>query len=104
MKGRMFLVAINAALGFFIGLFTDIQLFKTLGVKEGHFILGIVGGIAAAKFLDLMVGEFPSGPSFLFFLLGLMIGVSLGMNLHYAIPTFILFVVAEKVLKRTVED
>jgi hypothetical protein len=87
-----FLVVIS---GIAMGLFVDSQLFKTLKVERGHFLLGIAGGILAAKLVDLLSGEPEFSMNFsqltITFMFGTMIGVGLGFNLYYSLPAFFIF-------------
>jgi len=95
MRKQTFLILAIAILGIAIGFFTDIQLFKALEVERGHFLLGITGGILAAKLVDLLSGELEFSMDLsqltIAFLFGVMIGIGLGFNFYYSLPSFLLF-------------
>jgi len=94
-RKKTLLILAIVILGIATGFFTDIQLFKALKVERGHFLLGIAGGILAAKLVDLLSGELEFSMDFsqifITFLFGMMIGVGLGFNLYYSLPTFFIF-------------
>jgi hypothetical protein len=91
----LILITLIIMLGIATGFFIDFQLFKTLKIERGHFLLGIAGGILAAKLVDLLFGELEFSMDFsqifITFLFGMMIGVGLGFNLYYSLPTFFIF-------------
>jgi hypothetical protein len=95
-RKKTLLILAIVILGIATGFFTDIQLFKALKVERGHFLLGIAGGILAAKLVDLLSGELEFSMNFsqifITFLFGMMIGVGLGFNLYYSLPIFLIFI------------